>query len=249
MDDSDLTPVAAVIPAAGQGTRLGGQTKKQFKLLAGRPLLVHTLERILKAPEIRWLIVAVPESHLDSAQELLGTVVPKAIETHFVLGGATRQQSVSNALDEVPSEARLVAIHDAARPFPDPRWISQGVALCRNYDGAVVAVPAMDTLKEVSAADDLPAGNAAGVVKATLAREIIWQAQTPQIFRTEILRKAMASAQQSGLTGTDESYLVEAIGGRVAIIKGSPQNIKITSRSDWDFTEWKLEHDQDRHRN
>ncbi len=248
MAEPDFTPVAAVIPAAGQGTRLGGQTKKQFKLLAGRPLLVHTLERILKAPEIRWLIVAVPESHLDASHELLETIVPEGIETRLVLGGATRQQSVSNALDEVPAEARLVVVHDAARPFPDPRWISQGAALCRHYDGAVVAVPSMDTLKEVATADDMPASNAVGVVKTTLAREIIWQAQTPQIFRTEILRKAMASAQQSGLTGTDESYLVEAIGGRVAIIKGSPQNIKITSRSDWDFTEWKLEHDQDRHR-
>lgn len=248
MVDPGTIPIAAIIPAAGQGTRLGGQTKKQFKHLAGKPLLLHTLVRIIQAPNLRWLIVAVPESHLEETREMIEGSIPREIELILVAGGSTRQQSVANALAKVPQEALLVMVHDAARPVPDPAWITQSAALCQTFDGAIVALPSQDTLKEVADAGDSLAEGGAGVVKATIAREVIWQAQTPQTFRTAILRKAMAYAREKGITGTDESFLVESIGGKVAIIKGSPQNIKITSRSDWDYMEWRLAADQDRNR-
>ena len=248
MEENEITPIAAIIPAAGQGTRLGGQTKKQFQLLAGKPLLVRTIERILLAPEIRWLVVAVPESDLDLAREILEDAIPDSVELKIAVGGKTRQISVWNAVKEVPSAARVVTIHDAARPFLDPKWISQSVELCTHFDGAIVAIPATDTLKEVTSVDNQNGIRAEGKIKGTLSREVIWQAQTPQTFKIVTLLKAIANAQEKGLTGTDEAYLVEAIGGQVAIVKGSPNNFKITNRSEWDYTEWKLEHDQDRHR-
>ncbi len=238
MNASQTLPVAAIVPAAGQGTRLGGHTKKQFRLLAGKPLLVHTLERVLAAPEVRWLVVAVPEPNLDSTHDMISAFLPPEVELLVTVGGTTRQKSVANALLEVPAEAQLIMVHDAARPNIDPAWISQTAELCRTYDGAIVAVPVVDTLKEV----DLEAGEQGGVVKGTLARKVTWQAQTPQTFRASVLRGALASAEESGLTANDECGLVEAIGGRVAVVRGSTHNLKITSQEDWEFLEWRLTH-------
>ncbi len=238
MNKPELPPIAVIIPAAGQGTRLGGQTKKQFRLLAGKPLLVHTLEQVLTAPEVRWLVVAVPEANLDETHEMVSAILPTEVELHMTVGGTTRQRSVANALLEVPAEAQIVTVHDADRPGLDPAWITRTAKLCRIYDGAIVAVPAVDTLKEV----DLEAGEQAGMVKGTLARKVTWLAQTPQTFRASVFRGALAHAEESGLTGTDECRLVEAIGGRVAVVRGSTKNIKVTSLEDWDFLEWRLTH-------
>ena len=168
--------------------------------------------------------------------------MPAGIELIITVGGTTRQQSVAAGLWEVPEEASVVTVHDAARPVIDPQWISQTARLCDTFDGAIVAVPTIDTLKEVK----LAAGQAnehGGIINRTVSREIIWQAQTPQTFRTTVLRRAMQHATEAGLEGTDEASLVEAIGGKVAVVRGSPQNIKITSRSDWDYLEWKFSHD------
>ena len=102
---------------------MGGHTKKQFRPLAGKQLLVHTIERVLAAPEVRWLVVAVPETHLDSTDEMLSALLPPKVELLVTVGGATRQKSVANALLEVPVEAQLITVHDAARPCLDPAWI------------------------------------------------------------------------------------------------------------------------------
>ena len=212
--------------------------REQFRLLAGKPLLVHTLERVLAAPEVRWLVVAVPEANLDSTHEMISNFLPPEVEMLVTVGGTTRQKSVANALLEVPVEAQLITVHDAARPNLDPAWISQTAELCRTYDGAIVAVPVVDTLKEV----DLEAGEQGGIVKGTLARKVAWRAQTPQTFRASVLRGALASAEENDLTATDECRLVEAIGGRVAVVRGSTNNLKITSQEDWEFLEWRLTH-------
>jgi len=136
------------------------------------------------------LVVAVPESHLDASHEMLQEVVPAGVEWVVTIGGTTRQQSVAAGLLEVPPEAQVVTVHDAARPSIDPLWITQTADLCREFDGAIVAVPAVDTLKEVK----LTAGRSnkhGGIIGRTISREIIWQAQTPQTFRTEVLRRAL----------------------------------------------------------
>ncbi|MCK4579454.1 MAG: 2-C-methyl-D-erythritol 4-phosphate cytidylyltransferase [Candidatus Marinimicrobia bacterium] len=236
MYSSDNLKVAAIVPAAGQGTRLGGQTKKQFRELAGKPLLIHTLERMLTAPQVSWLVVAVPEANLDSTYEMVSEIVPDNIDFTVTVGGTTRQKSVALALQEIPEEIPIITVHDAARPLLDPAWIGETALLCTEYDGAIVAIPAVDTLKEVA----LSAGESTGIVEGTLARNVTWQAQTPQTFRAAILRKAVRKAEDTGLSGTDESCLVEAIGGRVAVVRGSAGNIKITSSEDWRTLEWRL---------
>jgi len=234
--------LAAIIPAAGQGTRLGGQTKKQFRLLAGKPLLVRTLERILASGVVSWVVVAAPESHVDITDEMLQSVVSSKVKLLVTVGGTTRQQSVASALLEVPDEAETVTVHDAARPCLEPNWIVQTADLCRRFDGAIVAVPSVDTLKEVTLKGSRTHYHS-GVITRTVSREIVWQAQTPQTFRTGVLRRAVEHAQQTNLSGTDEASLVEAIGGSVAVIRGSHLNIKVTSYSDWEYLEWKLSHD------
>lgn len=248
MSYTDLNPIAAIIPAAGQGTRLGGHTKKQFQLLGGKPLLLRTVERILLADEIRWVIIALPESHVESTKEILQEAIPAHVDLILTPGGKTRQISVSRALDQLPNEARIVTVHDAARPFLDPAWISQSAQLCNDFDGAIVAIPSQDTLKEVGSIRDNRSPDAVGKVIRTVSRDIVWQAQTPQTFKTNMLRIAMANAVEKGISGTDEAFLVEEIGGVLAIVKGSPSNYKITTRNDWDYAEWRLEHDPDRHR-
>lgn len=202
-------------------------------------MLVRTLERILASGVVSWVVVAAPESHLDITDEMLQSVVPSKVKLLVTVGGTTRQQSVASALLEVPDEAEIITVHDAARPCLEPSWIVQTADLCRRFDGAIVAVPSVDTLKEVTRRTHYHSD----VITRTVSREIIWQAQTPQTFRTGVLRRAVEHAQQTNLSGTDEASLVEAIGGSVAVIRGSHLNIKVTNYSDWEYLEWKLSHD------
>ncbi|UCH11751.1 MAG: 2-C-methyl-D-erythritol 4-phosphate cytidylyltransferase, partial [Fidelibacterota bacterium] len=230
----DLVKVAAVIPAAGLSTRLTGDTKKQFRLLGEEPLLIHTLRRVMAADEIKIMAVAVPTGELTYVRELLQPIIPKDINIIVVAGGDSRQASVSAGLAALPDNIDIIMVHDAVRPLLEPRWITATIALCRDYDGAIVAIPATDTLKDIPP----PAGGAAGqsrVISRTIPRESIWRAQTPQTFRADVLRRALAHAEQNGLTGTDEAELVEAIGGKIAVVEGSPHNIKVTTPEDWHY--------------
>ena len=233
--------IAAIIPAAGQGTRLGGQTQKQFRELAGKPLLVHTLERVLQAPEVKLLVIAVPEVHVDMTRKLIAPIMPGDVKLVVTAGGTTRQKSVKAALSEVPPEIQVVTVHDAARPRLDPNWISETVALCTKYDGAIVAIPAVDTLKEVSFEPGQNSEN--HFISGTLARKVTWQAQTPQTFRTSVLKRAIVNAEKQNISATDDAGLVEAIGGKIAVVRGSDSNIKITSLEDWQYMEWRLSND------
>jgi 2-C-methyl-D-erythritol 4-phosphate cytidylyltransferase len=231
--------IAAVIPAAGLSTRFAGDTKKQFRLLGENPLLIHTLMRILTAGEIQTMAVAVPVGDLAYVQELLQPLTPKDVAMTIVAGGDSRQASVSAGLQALPDDIDIVMVHDAVRPLFESRWITATIALCRDYDGAIVAIPANDTLKKVNP----PASGQTGysrVVSRTIPRESIWRAQTPQTFRANVLRRALEHADQQGLTGTDEAALVEAIGGQIAVVEGSPHNIKVTTLEDWRYLEWRL---------
>ncbi len=233
--------VAAIIPAAGQGTRLGGQTQKQFRDLAGKPLLVHTLERVLAAPEVKLLVVAVPEGQVEMTRNLIAPIMPGNVQLIVTAGGTTRQKSVKAALSEVPPDMQVVTVHDAARPRLDPSWISETVALCTKYDGAIVAIPAVDTLKEVSFEPGQTSESQ--FVSGTLARKVIWQAQTPQTFRTSVLKRAIVNAEKQNISATDDASLVEAIGGKIAVVRGSDSNIKVTSLDDWQYLEWRFSND------
>jgi 2-C-methyl-D-erythritol 4-phosphate cytidylyltransferase len=211
-----LTSVTAVIAAAGSGERLGAGGPKAFVPLAGRPMVEWSVAAMRAAAGVRSIVVACPPGHVhDLGGHDLG----------MVDGGATRAQSVANALAAVGTE--LVAIHDAARPLVTPALVEGVVATLAadaEADGAIAAVPVTDTIKR--------AGEAGSAVEATVDRGRLWAAQTPQVFRVEALRRALEADPTRVEAATDEAMLIEATGGRVLIHPSSPENLKVTTPLD-----------------
>jgi len=216
--------VAAIIPAAGASTRFEGQIRKQFLMLEEKPLLAYTLERIWQADIVQTVAVVVPAESQSDCRELFKYLNPDNVTLLVVAGGKTRQASVTAGLAALPEDTDIVVVHDAVRPLFEVGWIRETVALCSDYDGAIVAIPASDTLKEVVMDSKIPEGSIV-TINRTVPRESVWRAQTPQTFRAEVLRRAVKHAQKTNLSGTDDASLVEALGGRIAIVTGSPYNI------------------------
>lgn len=167
------------------------------------------------------VIVVAPEEHLDRAQQVLA----RHSDVVFVIGGASRRDSVRAGLAQVTSD--IVVIHDAARPFASPDSVRATVAALASADGAVVAVPVQDTIKQV---DD-------GRVVSTVDRSRLWRSQTPQAFITTVLRDAHERARARDVAATDDAELVELAGGSVVVVQGSTDNIKITDPSDLELAE------------
>ena len=212
--------VSAIIPAAGSGERFGEE--KQFKLFSGRPLLFHTLKLFLQSDYIDEIIVAVPSASVDSThRDVLSMSAGKPVKV--VAGGTRRQDSVKNGIDVSDSHSTLVCIHDAARPFVTEDLIQRSISACEFADGAVVGIPSKDTVKF----------SENGLIKATLDREKIWLAQTPQCFHKNKLLQALFHAEKENLTGTDESVLMEAMGFSIKLVDGDLNNFKITTKDDW----------------
>ncbi len=226
-----MTRVTAILPAAGLGTRMGAETPKQFLELDGVPVLIFTLRRLAACPVITDFVIATRAEEVDSvaariAQENLGRPV------HVVRGGDTRQDSVANTLAEVPPDADLILVHDAVRPMVTRDQIERVIAEALICDAAILGVPAMDTVKEVKRAT--PQGGAADValITATIPRERVVLAQTPQVFRASLLLEAFARARQDGVSASDEAGLVERMGHDVHVVAGSERNLKITRPGD-----------------
>ncbi|HXV05949.1 MAG TPA: 2-C-methyl-D-erythritol 4-phosphate cytidylyltransferase [Solirubrobacterales bacterium] len=214
-----MSSVTAVIAAAGSGERLGAGGPKAFVPLAGRPLVEWAIAAFREVEGVRSIVVACPPGHVH---ELGGH------DLGVVDGGATRSQSVANALAAVGTG--LVAIHDAARPLVTPALIEDVFATLVGDPaaaGAIAATPITDTIKRV----------ADGVVETTVDRGRLWAAQTPQVFRTETLREALATYPGGAPAATDEAMLVEAIGGRVLIHASSSENLKVTTPFDLSLAE------------
>lgn len=216
----------AIIPAAGSGSRFGGQTPKQFLEIAGAPIIIHTLRRFDSCEDIGAIIVALQASEISSFEESLsGFEFRKPVR--LVPGGAERSDSILNALEAAREfDPELVAVHDAVRPFVTPAQISAVLARAGEAGGAILALPATDTIKEVEG----------GIIRRTIDRRLIWRAQTPQAFRYEMLLRANAEARAAGLPPaltTDDSLLVENLGLEVAVVEGSAHNIKITTPEDF----------------
>ena len=212
----------AIIAAAGQGTRMGGKRAKQFLELAGIPIIIHTLKRFEQCEVIQEIIVVLP-AH-ESAEFLsladkyglrkLAKVVP---------GGITRAESVLRGLRAVrESTAEIVAVHDGVRPFVTPEEITRTVEAARVHEAAILVAPVTDTIKEVEREQ----------VERTLNRGQVRRALTPQCFRYSLLCRAYEQADVLDPELTDDSVLVERLGTRVAIVDGSPRNIKITQPQD-----------------
>jgi 2-C-methyl-D-erythritol 4-phosphate cytidylyltransferase len=231
-----MSHVTAILPAAGLGTRMGADTPKQFLALDGVPLLLFALRRLAACPAITEFVIATRAEEVDSvtasvASENFGRPV------HVVRGGDTRQDSVANALAEVSPEADLILVHDAVRPLVTVSQIERVIAEAASCDAAILGIPAMDTVKEVKRAS-LPTDVA--LITATIPRERVVLAQTPQVFLASLLLEAFARARQDGVTASDEAGLVERIGRDVHVVVGSERNLKITRPGDMELAEFYL---------
>jgi 2-C-methyl-D-erythritol 4-phosphate cytidylyltransferase len=214
----------AIIVAAGRGERAGGGRAKQFRVVSGTPIIIHTLSKFERCERVAEVIVVAPAG---SAAETLALArrhqlvkVKRAIE-----GGRTRAESVLNGLGAVSDATDVVAIHDGVRPFVTPQEIDRVVSEAERTGAAILAQPAFDTIKEVEG----------GRVVGTPERARLWRAQTPQCFRLDILRRAYELAPN--LEATDDSALVERLGIIVSVVEGGPHNIKITTPLDFALAE------------
>jgi 2-C-methyl-D-erythritol 4-phosphate cytidylyltransferase len=231
-----MNRVTAIVPAAGLGTRMGADTPKQFLVLDGVPMLVFTLRRLAVCPEITEFIIA---TRAEEVESVAGLVKPENLgrPVRVVRGGDTRQDSVANALAEVPRNADFILVHDAVRPLVTPSQIERVIAEAEACDAAILGIPAMDTVKEVKRAS-LPTDVA--LITATIPRERVVLAQTPQVFSAPLLLEAFARARQDGVTASDEAGLVERMGRDVHVVVGSESNLKITRPGDMELAEFYL---------
>ena len=212
--------IQAIIPAAGKGTRLKSSTPKPLVLLNGKPLLIYALNIFQKHPLIDSVVLVAPKPLISKFGKLLKKYRLTKVKA-VVAGGKTRAESVLNGLNQLDADTEIVVVHDAARPFIAPQIITQAINACRREAAVIVAVPLKPTIKKV---------NAAGYVQATLNRRELWDVQTPQIFKKEILQRAYRTV--GDLNVTDEAALVERLGEKVKVVKGEYRNIKITTAED-----------------
>ena len=218
-------PLSAVVVAAGRSQRMGFD--KLLSPLIGRPLLLHTLERLLKTELPAEIILVVRPG---SEEEMQAVIAPLNFngQIRLVPGGAQRQDSVQAGLHAVSDSSDFVMVHDAARPFVTRELVDVVLAAAKLSDAAVCGAPCSDSLKEV--AED-------GLVQRTIDRSRLWTVQTPQIFRTSLLREAYATALASGETFTDDTAVVEKMGHPVRIVLYNGINLKVTTPADWSLAE------------
>lgn len=218
-----MSRTAAIIPAAGRGSRIGLKTPKTFIDIEGVPMLARTIEVFARSPRIAFVLPVLPRTHLA----LFRT---RVLARHrwerclpAVAGGRERQDSVAAGLRALPAGVEYVVIHDGARPFVPRALVHRVLDAARRHGAAIAAVPAQDTVKRVS--PDL-------FLEGTVDRRRLWLAQTPQAFHLPLLREAHARAAERGEPATDDAALVEALGHPVRVVPGTPLNLKITTRGD-----------------
>lgn len=224
--------IGVVIVAAGSGLRFG--EKKQFKKLNNKSLYLYSLEKFHNATSISEIVLVVPcglKRAISSEVNKYGKYVK------VVVGGKLRQDSVLAGVNALTPDCNLVCVHDAARPYVTNTIIENAIAICKEHDGAVVAIPSRDTVKEVHKNSNL--------VKRTIPRDTVWLAQTPQVFHREKLLSALAYANTNGIAVTDEATLLESLDFSVAVVEGSPNNFKITTQEDWKMAELIMENKDD----
>jgi 2-C-methyl-D-erythritol 4-phosphate cytidylyltransferase len=235
-----MSRIAAIVPAAGLGTRMGAGTPKQFLELDGMPLVIYTLRRLAACAAITDFFISTRADEIVALQDKVGKS-GIGRPARVVHGGDTRQQSVANALAQVDPTTEIVLVHDAVRPFVMPEQIDRVIAEARKRGAAILGIPAIDTVKEVKRAS---LSEDVALISATIPRERIVLAQTPQAFSYAILRDAFKKAQQDDVTASDESALVERMGHEVFVVLGSERNLKITRPADMDLAHFYLEQER-----
>jgi 2-C-methyl-D-erythritol 4-phosphate cytidylyltransferase len=214
--------VGVVIVAGGRGTRTGGAELKQFRWVAGKPMLLHSVQTFMARADVHTVVVVLPRSHAaDPPPWLFQCDVDRLLVS---VGGRERAESVANGLEDVPEEVRTVLIHDAARPLVPGDLIDRVVAEARRGHGAVPALPVVDTLKEV---------DGAGRIVRTVERSRLWRVQTPQGFPREMIERAHAEARRDGVAATDDAGLCERLGLPVVVVAGSERALKVTEEGDF----------------
>ena len=232
--------LSLILPAAGTGSRMQTDINKQYLILKGKPLLAHTLEIFHDFPEIFEIIIASREEEIDYCQKKVLDPYDFYKVKKIVAGGKSRQESVYQAFKQVSSEADYVIVHDGARPFLSKKLaadfldclLGKTVSLSQETAGLIMGVPEKNTLKEVGSD---------GFILKTVAREKIWEIQTPQAFRREVLAQALEAGKENFEFFTDDASLVEALGFPLKIFRGSYLNLKMTTPEDLDLGERILE--------
>ena len=224
--------------SVGTGVSSGPPTPKQFLSIAGVPVLVHSLRAFLAVERVEAIYVAVRKPEIERVRAQVAEF-GLGSKVQVVQGGDHRQQSVSNALARLVADTGcadddVVLVHDAARPLIDPATIERTIDAVAEHGAAIVGLPAVDTIKQVERTAH------GAIVTATIPRERIVQAQTPQGARCGLLRKAFAEAAADGFEGTDEASLLERAGVVVAVVPGSAKNFKITQPGDLELAEFYL---------
>jgi 2-C-methyl-D-erythritol 4-phosphate cytidylyltransferase len=218
-----MSKVTALIPAAGMGKRMGKAVAKQFLPLGDKPMLAHTLLVFQRAPEIDEIIPVLSEEDMENClRDVIEQYHITKVKT-LVVGGKERQDSVKNGLQKLEKDASIVLVHDGVRPFVTHEMIKESIELAKKGECIAVGVPIKDTIKEVDNKN---------IVRRTLERNRLWAIQTPQTFPVKILRRAYEESYQHNRYGTDDASLVEQAGGKVRVIMGSYENIKITTPED-----------------
>ncbi len=229
--------VIVIIPAAGLGTRMApagkkGAPSKQFFEINGAPILIHTLRVFARNRQISQIVVALRKNEMERFRAQLEKEKLSA-KVEMVEGGEHRQESVANAIAKLKAAPDdIILVHDAVRPFVDDEIIAKVIHEVQRHGAAIAGLPAVDTIKQVERAAE------GAIITSTIPRERVVQAQTPQGFRYELIKRAFDSAAADGFTGTDEASLVERLGESVWVVMGSARNIKITTPADMELAEF-----------
>jgi 2-C-methyl-D-erythritol 4-phosphate cytidylyltransferase len=215
--------VGVIVVAAGRSTRLGGGAAKQYRPVAGVPLVLRAVRPFAAHPDVAQVVLVLPPADAVSPPAFLAP--PQGSTLTLVAGGAERADSVAAGLAALRAECHIVLVHDGARPFPAREVIDRVIAYARVGEGAIAALPVTDTIKEASA--DEPTR-----VASTVPRGGLWRAQTPQGFPRALLERAYERAGREASAATDESALVEACGGTVRLVPDTLRNLKVTTPDD-----------------
>ena len=218
--------VGVIIVAAGTGSRTGSGELKQFRWVAGKPMLLHSVEAFQRRKDVALVVCVLPRSHAgDPPPWLFQADTDRLL---ISVGGATRGDSVWSGIEDLPDEATIAVIHDAARPLVTDATIDAVIGRAREGKGAVAAVPLVDTVKE---------SDEDGRIVRTLDRSRLWSVQTPQAFPRSMLERAYLEAKRAGISATDDAALCERLGAEVVVVPGSERALKITVESDFSRAE------------
>jgi 2-C-methyl-D-erythritol 4-phosphate cytidylyltransferase len=215
-----MSTFAVILAAAGKSSRFKDKNyKKPFAPLEGRAVWLHSAEKFLNRDDVKQLVLVISDEDREYFQTKFAANAA-ILGINVVSGGAERADSIQKALEKINTDIDFVVVHDAARPCIANEWISEIFAAAEKSGGAIPAIPVGNTLKRVSS----------GTIVETVSRDGLWEAQTPQVFRRDLLLKAYA--QRGGFVATDDAQLVERLGQKVNIVPGSTINLKITTRED-----------------